>query len=209
MFSIQGQDNEIQSDSTDSSNTQPSNWQGPKQKSFIISACVPFATFRSNLSSGLVYCWVRSRTGFEPVSSSAKVSCNVFALLACESVTSSTKVSYGVFTLLARDAVIFKKKVSRHAFGFASLAFEPRTSTNSSAKAATGVQGSAVKTKSNDALPFGGKSIKSFGYALLFSDKPSSTYWLVVASVRNEDFNGQTNDSPAKQCPVPKQQSCN
>jgi hypothetical protein len=30
MFSNQeGQDNEIQSDSTDSSNTQPSNWQGP------------------------------------------------------------------------------------------------------------------------------------------------------------------------------------
>jgi hypothetical protein len=29
MFSDQGQDNEIQSNSTDSSNTQPSNWQGP------------------------------------------------------------------------------------------------------------------------------------------------------------------------------------
>jgi hypothetical protein len=28
MFSNQGQDNEIQIDSTDSSNTQPSNWQG-------------------------------------------------------------------------------------------------------------------------------------------------------------------------------------
>jgi hypothetical protein len=30
MFSNQGQDNEIQSNSTDSSNTQPSHWQGPK-----------------------------------------------------------------------------------------------------------------------------------------------------------------------------------
>jgi hypothetical protein len=32
MFSDQGQDNEIQSNSTDSSNTQPSNWQGPKKE---------------------------------------------------------------------------------------------------------------------------------------------------------------------------------
>jgi hypothetical protein len=32
MFSDQEQDNEIQSNSTDSSNTRPSNWQGPKQK---------------------------------------------------------------------------------------------------------------------------------------------------------------------------------
>jgi hypothetical protein len=84
MFSNQGQDNEIQSDSTDSSNTQPSNWQGPKQRSLVISARVPFATFHSNLTSGLVYCWVHSHTGFESVTSSTKVSCNVFALLACE-----------------------------------------------------------------------------------------------------------------------------
>jgi hypothetical protein len=87
MFSNQGQDNEIQSNSTDSSNTQPSNWQGPKQRSLIISARVPFTTFRSNLSSGLVYCWVYSHTGFESVTSSTKVSCNIFALLACELVT--------------------------------------------------------------------------------------------------------------------------
>ena len=82
MFSNQGQDNEIQSNSTDSSNTQPSNWQGPKQTSLIISARVPFTTFRSNLSSGLVYCWVYSHTGFESVTSSTKVSCNIFALTA-------------------------------------------------------------------------------------------------------------------------------
>jgi hypothetical protein len=56
MFSDQEQYNEIQSNSTDSSNTQPSNWQGPKQKSLVMSARVPFATFQSNLSSGLVYC---------------------------------------------------------------------------------------------------------------------------------------------------------
>jgi hypothetical protein len=36
MFSDQEQKNEIQSNSTDSSNTQPSNWQGPKQRSLVI-----------------------------------------------------------------------------------------------------------------------------------------------------------------------------
>jgi hypothetical protein len=41
MFSDQEQDNEIQSDSTDSSNTQPSNWQGSKQRSLVISARIP------------------------------------------------------------------------------------------------------------------------------------------------------------------------
>jgi hypothetical protein len=61
MFSNQRQDNEIQSNSTDSSNTQPSNWQGPKQRSLVISARVPFATFCTNLSSGL-NCWVHSHT---------------------------------------------------------------------------------------------------------------------------------------------------
>jgi hypothetical protein len=47
---------------------QPSNWQGPKQRSLEISARVPFATFRSNLSSGL-NCWVHSHRGCEPVTS--------------------------------------------------------------------------------------------------------------------------------------------
>ena len=82
MFSNQGQDNEIQSDR-----------QGPKQRSLVISARVPFATYRSNLSSALVYCWVHSHTGFESVTSSKKVSCTVFALLSCEPVTLSKKVS--------------------------------------------------------------------------------------------------------------------
>jgi hypothetical protein len=73
-------------------------------------------------------------------------------------------------------------KKSRYAFGFASLALEPVTPMNTSAKAATEVQASAVKTNSNDALPFGGISNKSFDYTSLFGDKPSFTYWLVVAS---------------------------
>ena len=101
------------------------------------------------------------------------------------------------------------------------MAFEPVTPTDSSAKAASEVQAPADKTKSNDALPFGGKSIKSFEYkpssifqlvvasvsnnnALSFGDKSTTASKLVVASVKNEDSNGQTNDSPAKQCPVPK-----
>jgi hypothetical protein len=77
MFSNQGQDNEIQSDSIDSSNTQPSNWQGPKQQSFIISACVPFTSFCSNQSSGL-NCWVHCHTGFESATSAKKVSFSAF-----------------------------------------------------------------------------------------------------------------------------------
>ena len=35
-----------------------------------------------------------------------------------------------------------------------------------------------------------------------FDDKSSATLKLAVAFIRNEDFKGQTNDSPAKQCPV-------
>jgi hypothetical protein len=35
-----------------------------------------------------------------------------------------------------------------------------------------------------------------------FDNKSSAMLKLVVASVRNEDFKGQTNDSPAKQRPV-------
>jgi hypothetical protein len=68
------------------------------------------------------------------------------------------------------------KKVSSHVFEFASLAFEPIASTNSSAKAATDMQAFAVKNESNDALPFGNKSNKSFNYASLFGDKPSSKH---------------------------------
>jgi hypothetical protein len=116
MFSNQGQDNEIQSDSTDSSNTQTSNWQGPKQRSLVISACVPFATFRSNLSLELVYCWVCSHTGFESVTSTKKVSCSVIALLACESVTFTMKVSCSAFVLLAHEPVTFTTKVSCNTF---------------------------------------------------------------------------------------------
>jgi hypothetical protein len=127
MFSNQGQDNEIQSNSTDSSNTQPSNWQWPKQSSLVISARVPFATFCSNLSSGL-NCWVHSHTGFESVTSTKKVSCSDFALLACESVTFTTKVSCSAFVLLAHEPITFMTKVSCN--NFASLVCEPVTSTN-------------------------------------------------------------------------------
>ncbi len=102
-----------------------------------------------------------------------------------------------VQSLLVKVSESSTKKVSSHAFGFASLAFEPVTSTNSSAKAAPDMQAFAVKNKSNNALPFGSKSNKSFDYASLFGDKPSSKHWLVVAFVRNEDFIGQTIDSPA------------
>ncbi len=63
-FKVQ-RDSEIQSNIREQSKTQ-SDWQGPKQRSFIKSARVPFATFRSNLSSGL-NCWDHSHMGCEPV----------------------------------------------------------------------------------------------------------------------------------------------
>jgi hypothetical protein len=111
MFSDQEQDNDIQSNSSDSSNTQPSNLQGPKQKSLVISARVPFATFCSNLSSGLVYCWVCSHTGFESVTSTKKVSCSTFALVASEPVTFTTKVSCNTFALLVCVSVASTNKI--------------------------------------------------------------------------------------------------
>ncbi len=85
-------DNEIHSKSPTTSNSRPfcsswrvprpSDWQGPKQQSFNVSARVPFPkSFRSYLSSGL-NCWVHSHTGFESVTSSKKVSFSVFTLLA-------------------------------------------------------------------------------------------------------------------------------
>ena len=184
----QGQDNEIQSDITDSSNTQPSNWQGPKQRRFIISVCVPFATFCSNLSSGLVYCWVCSRTGFEPVTSSTKVSCKVFTLLACEPVTSSTIVSYSVFTLLARETVTFTTWVSCNTF--ASLVCEPGTSTNQ-----------INRDKSTPTFRLVVASVSN-NNALSFNDKSSFTFKLVVESFTNEFSKGLTIDSTAKQRPV-------
>ncbi len=58
-------DSEIRSEIREQSKTQ-SDWQGSKQRSFIKSARVPFATFCSNLSSGL-NCWDHSHTGREPV----------------------------------------------------------------------------------------------------------------------------------------------
>jgi hypothetical protein len=61
-------DDEIQCGSREQSKTQLSDWQGPKQRSFIISARVPFATFCSYLTSGL-NCWVHSHMGCEAVTS--------------------------------------------------------------------------------------------------------------------------------------------
>jgi hypothetical protein len=188
MFSNQGQDNEIQSNSTDSSNNQPSNWQGPKQRSLVISAHVPFATFCSNLSPGL-NCWVHSHTGFESVTSTKKVLCSVFALLARESVTFTIKVSCSTFVLLAREPVTFRTKVSCNTFP--SLVCEPVTSTN---------QINQDKSSATFKLV-----VASFldNNALSFNDKSSFTFKLVVASITHEFLKGPTIDSPAKQRPIP------
>jgi hypothetical protein len=56
------------------------------------SACIPFSTIRSNLSSGLTS-WVQSLVVKVQVSSTPKVSCHDFTLLPFEPVTSTTKVS--------------------------------------------------------------------------------------------------------------------
>ena len=185
MFSNQGQDNEIQSDSTDSSNIQPSNWQGPNQRSLVISARVPLTTFGSNLSSGLVYCWVCSHTRFEsvtsskkvlctvfallscePITLSKKVSCSVFTLMACEPVTSSTKVSCSVFTLLAREIVTFTTRVSSNTFAW--LVCAPVTTTN---------QFNPDKTSAMFKLVVASVLNNN---ASSFDNKPSSTFQLVV-----------------------------
>jgi hypothetical protein len=110
MFSDQGQDNEIQSNSTDSSNTQPSTWQGPKQRSLVISAHVPFASFRSK-SFGLAYCWVHSHERFESVTSAKKVSFSAFTLLVSESVTVVTKASCNTFASLVCAPVALTNKI--------------------------------------------------------------------------------------------------
>ena len=163
------QDDEIQCGSREQSKTHPSNWQGPKQRSLVISARVPFTTFRSNLSSGLVYCWVHSHTGFESVTSPKKVSCSVFALLACEPVTSSTKDSCSVFTLLAHEPITFTARVSCNTF--ASLVCVPATSTNQ-----------IIRDKSSVTFKLVVASVSN-NSASSFYNKPSSTFQLVVASV--------------------------
>ncbi len=117
MFRNQGQDNEIQSNSTDSSNTQPSNWQGPNQQSFIISACVPFADFHSNQSSGL-NCCIHSHTGFESVTSAKKVSFSSFTLLASEPITFVTKASCNTLALLLCAPVALTHKINLDSTSF-------------------------------------------------------------------------------------------
>ena len=178
MLSNQGQNNEIQSDSTDLSNTQPSNWQGPKQRSLVISACVPFATFRSNLSSGL-NCCVHSQTGFESVTSTKNVSYTTFALLVCESVTFTTQVSCNTFASLvcapvtSTNQILQDKPSSTFQLVVASVHWIRFLLGSPSAKAALKaileVQASADKTKPNNASSF--------------DDKTFSTFQLVVASV--------------------------
>jgi hypothetical protein len=80
-----------------------------KKRSLVISARVPFATFHSNLSSGL-NSQVRSHKGFESVTSTKKVSCSVFALLVCEPVTFTTKASCNTFAMLVFVLVALTNK---------------------------------------------------------------------------------------------------
>ncbi len=137
-----GRDKEIQSMCPDLSLSQPSNWQGPKQRSLVIAASVPFASFCS-MSSGLAYCWVHSHTGFESVTSTQKVSCSVLALLTHEPVTFRTKVSCNTF---------------------ASLVCEPITSTNqiNQDKSSATFKLVVASVSNNNALSFNDKSSSTF-----------------------------------------------
>jgi hypothetical protein len=64
------------------------------------SACIPFSTIRSNLSSGLTR-WVQSLVVKVQVSSTPKVSRHVFTLLPFEPVTSTTQISLAKTALKA------------------------------------------------------------------------------------------------------------
>jgi hypothetical protein len=94
----------------------------------FLSACVPFSTIHSNLSSGLTS-WVQSHAVKVQVSSTPTVSRHAFTSLVFEPVTSTTKVSHCAFTLLA---------------------FEPVTSTNQNDSATTALKAIAKIQASPD-----------------------------------------------------------
>jgi hypothetical protein len=71
---------------------QPSTWQGPKQRSLEISACVPFVPFCS-MSSGLAYCWVHSHTGFESVTSTNSAKAALKAIVEMQVSADRTKTN--------------------------------------------------------------------------------------------------------------------
>jgi hypothetical protein len=95
MYCDKGKDDEILSKLHNSKNTQP-DWHGPNligigqsKRSFNASACVPFTTFHSNLSSGLTR-WVHSHVVKVPVTSTTKVSFSNNA----DAKTNNAKVSF-------------------------------------------------------------------------------------------------------------------
>jgi hypothetical protein len=106
-----------------------------------------------------------------------------------ESVTSTKKVSCSAFALLARESVIFTTKVSCNTFTL--LVCEPITLT--------------IHIKQDKSTPTFQLVVASVSNnnALSFDDKSSAMFKLVVASVTNEFSKGSTNDSPAKQRPIP------
>ncbi len=93
--------------------------------------------------------------------------------------------------MLAREPVTFMTKVSCNTF--TSLVCEPLTST--------------IHIKQDKSTPTFQLVVASVlnNNVLSFDDKSSATFKLVVASTINEFFKGPSNDSPAKQHPVPNE----
>ncbi len=181
MYCDKGKDDEILSELHTSSNTQP-DWHGPNpigmgqnKRSFKASACVPSTTFCSNLSSGLIH-WVPSHTVKFPLTSTTKVSLSNSA----DAKTNNAKVSFSNDA----DAKTNNAKVSfsnnadaktNNALSFRHMA----SSTLQLVVASVNNKFSKGSTKSNNALPFGGKPDKSID-----GESASSTFQLVVMLIR-------------------------
>jgi hypothetical protein len=164
MYCDKGKDDEILSKLHYSKNTQP-DWHGPNpigmgqnKQSFKASAHVPFTTVRTNLSSGLTSKF-HSHAVKVPVTSTTKVSFSDDA----DAKTNNTKVSFSNNA----DAKTNNASFFRHT----------ASSTLQLVVASVDDKFSKGSTKSNNALPFGSISNKSF------DTKSSSTFQLVVASL--------------------------
>jgi hypothetical protein len=165
MYCDKGKDDEILSELHNSSNTQP-DWHGPKpismgknKRSFKTSARVPFTTICTNLSSRLTS-RVHSHAVKVPVTSTTIVSFSNDA----DAKTNNAKVSF------SNDA----DAKTNNALSFRHTA----SSTLQLVVASVNNKFSKGPTKSNNALPFGGKPNKSID-----GKSASSTFHLVVALI--------------------------
>jgi hypothetical protein len=197
MYCDKGKDDEILSKLHNSSKTQP-DWHGPNlngmgqnKRSFKASACVPFTTFCSNLSSGLT-CWVHSHAVKVPITSTTKVSFSNNT----DVKTNNAKLSFSNYAdVKTNNALSFRHTAS------STLQLVVASVDNKLSKGSTKINNASSfrhtvssilhlvvasinnkfskgSTKSNNALPFGGKPNKSID-----GESTSSTFQLVVALI--------------------------